>query len=102
MRFFLAFVFCASSWAQDAPSELKLPENFLRFDISKLRSAVSTMPKPQTTSVIPVPKQETCGHIRVLPANPDIDAGMTLPSGTYVHSRMPILKGMPACETPQR
>ena len=102
MRIFLAFALCASSWAQETPSELKLPENFLRFDISKLRSAVSTMPTSQTTTVFTTPKPETCGHIRVLPANPDMDPGITLPSGTYVHSRMPVLKGMPACETHQR
>ena len=102
MRFFLAFVFCSSSWAQDAPTELKLPENFLRFDISKLRSAVSTTPKSQTITIIPAPKQETCGHIRVLPANPDMDPGIHLPSRTYVQSRMPILKGMPSCETTER
>ncbi len=102
MRIFLAFALCASSWAQETPSELKLPENFLRFDISKLRSAVSTMPKPQPNAVIPVPQPETCGHIRVLPAKPDMDPGIQLPSRIYIQSRMPILKGMPACETHQR
>jgi hypothetical protein len=103
MRIFLAFAFCLSAWAQENPAEFKLPENFLRLDTSKLklRPLLSTTAKPQTIFV-PAPNQESCGHIRVLPVNPDMDPGIHLPWRTYVHSRMPILKGMPACETPQR
>jgi len=101
MRIFLSLAFCLTTWAQDTPTEYKLPENFLRFDINKLRPAVSTPPKSQSKIVLP-PEQVSCGHIRVLPVNPDLDPGMILPLPTYVYSRMPVFKGMPACQTAGR
>ncbi len=101
MRVFLALAFCLTTWAQDTPTEYKLPENFLRFDINKLRPAVSTPPKAQSQIVVP-PELNSCGHIRVLPANPDLDSGMTLASKIYIYSRMPVFKGMPACQTAGR
>ena len=101
MRIFLALAFCLTTWAQEAPTEFKLPENFLRFDIGKLRQAMSTAPKAQPPIVL-LPKEISCGHLRILPADPDLDPGMTLPSGTYVYSRMPVLKGIPSCQAAGR
>ncbi|MCX6609839.1 MAG: hypothetical protein NTW74_03185 [Acidobacteria bacterium] len=103
MRVFLVFALCFTTWAQETSGEYKLPENFLRFNVSKIYAAVSNAPKSQPPVIVEAaPKEISCGHIRILPANPDLDPGMTLPKGAYIQSRMPVLKGMPACQTTGR
>ncbi len=103
MRIFLVIVFCLSTWAQETQGEYKLPENLLRFDVSKIYSVVSASPKVQSTVLVQAtPKELSCGHIRILPTNPDLDPGISLPNRTYPNGRMPVLKGMPACQTTGR
>jgi hypothetical protein len=104
MRIFLVFAFCITAWGQETPAEYKLPENLLRFDVSKIYSAVAAGPKIQQAPILvqATPKELSCGHIRILPANPDLDPGIALPNRSYRYSRMPMLKGMPACQTTER
>jgi hypothetical protein len=103
MRSFVVFAFCFTAWGQETPGEYKLPENLLRFDVSKIYSAVSASPKVQATVLVQAtPKELSCGHIRVLPTNPDLDPGIALPDRKYPSSRMPVLKGMPSCQATER
>ncbi len=100
MRVFLVFALCFTSWAQETSEEYKLPENFLRFDIKKLRPAVTTSPKTRPQIVV-VQKEDSCGHLRIQPADPDMDTGI-ISSRAYSNSRMPVLKGMPSCQATER
>lgn len=96
MRALPGFAFWLSTWAQDAPVELKLPEHFLRFDITKLYSAVKSAPKVISQKILT--PSTACGHIRILPTNPEIDPGIQVPYKPQVQSRMPVLEGMPSCQ----
>jgi hypothetical protein len=97
MRLLLGSLFAASAFA----AEFKLPENFLVFDASKLRGAVSTA-KPMQIASLRKPTETVCAHIRVIEVPGDVDPGMVVPSHSYPESRMPALKPPPTCPTNDR
>jgi hypothetical protein len=97
MKLLLGTLFAASAFAAD----FKLPENFLVFDASKIRSAVSTA-KPMQLASVRKPTQTVCAHIRVMEVPDDVDPGMVLPSHGFPESPMPVLKPPPACPTNDR
>jgi hypothetical protein len=96
---FLSLV--TTALAQD--SAIRLPENFLQFDVTKLYQAVREAPRVRLAAlkhevVRPeVRGPETCGYIRVSPADPAVDPGIMLPFRYYVQGKMRRIPGLAPC-----
>jgi len=85
-------------------AEFKLPENFLVFDPSRLRSAVSKSAAQLSHPLLSPPRSkiDACAHIRILPTPENVDPGIVLPAGARTSSKMPIVKGLPSCQHSSR
>ncbi len=91
----------ASAVAQD--SAVRLPENFLQFDVSKLSRAVREAPRVRLADLknkvvrSEVRRPETCGYIRIAPVGPAVDPNIMLPFRYYVQGRMRSIPGLAPC-----
>lgn len=84
-------------------AEFKLPENFLKFDPSKLYAGIAKGSPQLKPLVLPaLPKAAVCVHARVIPLPADTDPAIALPYRDYPQSKMPILKPPPTCEAESR